>query len=156
MLTAQIETLNEGLEELKAALLDAHYNELSEHKNHGYPLNPNYSLYLQMENEGKVLYITLRKEGKLVGYFVGFITNCLHYQISTLSLDIMYVANDERGKRGGLILINAIKKEFRRRNIKLWRMGSKSKFEAATGHQMDRLLNAIGFEEFETVYALWA
>lgn len=156
MLTAQVEIFSEGVEELKAALLNAHYNELSEHKKHGYPLNPNFPEYIRAEAEGKVLYITLRRTGKLVGYFVGFITSCLHYQVPTLTGDVIYIYPDERGRHGGVILLKLILKEFKRRELKVARIGTKINYEIENGAQLERLLKLFNFEPTETMFTLWA
>lgn len=151
MLTAQIEPLSVGIEELKT-LLPTHYGELSEHYKQGICLNPDYKFYLDREKNGQLLYVTLRQDGKLEGYFVGFITNCLHYQTLTLSLDIIYVTPNARGLNGGVMLMKAIKKEFDRRGIRLWKMGLK---EAHREH-MEKLLLSFGFKPFERTYAMWA
>lgn len=151
MLTAQIETLKEGLPELKH-ILPMHYGELSEHYRHGIPLCPQYQTYLVHEERGEILYITLRDKGRLEGYFVGFVTRCLHYQTFTLTLDIIYVTPEARGQKGGVLLMKEISREFKRRGIKLWKMGLKEEHR----EHMEKLLLGFGFKPFERTYALWA
>lgn len=151
MLTAQIESLAKGLEELKP-LLPLHYEELSLHQFHGIPLNPQYDEYLRRDALGMVLYCTLREGGKLIGYFVGFIAPGLHYQdCLTLHMDIFYVVPEHRGAKGGIILFSAVKAEAKRRGIKAWFMGNKehSKVHATA------LFEAMNAEKAETHYCLW-
>ena len=126
MITAQVETLHGGgLEELQP-LLPIHYAELSLHKDHGFPLDPQYSEYLWKEAEGSVLYVTLREKGKLIGYFVGFISPGLHYKTClTLIMDIFYIVPEHRGKKGGVTLFSAVRKEAERRGVKCWFVGDK-------------------------------
>ena len=150
-LTAQVESLTAGLAELKP-LLPIHYEELSLHRFHGVPLNPQYDIYLQRDARGEVVYVTLRELGKLVGYFVGFVAPGLHYQdCLTLLLDIFYVVPEHRGNGGGLILFNAVKKEAIRRGVQAWFVGNKehSKVHATA------LFEAMKFEKSETYYCMW-
>lgn len=151
MITAQVESLTEGIEEIKP-LFPLHYEELSLHQFHGIPLNPQYGVYLARDSRGEILYATLRENGVIAGYFVGFIAPGLHYQdCLTLTLDIFYVVPEHRGNGGGLILFNAVKKEAKRRGVKAWFVGNKehSKVHATA------LFEAMGFEKSETYYCMW-
>lgn len=151
MITAQIESLTQGLEELKP-LLPLHYEELSLHQFHGIPLNPQYDEYLRRDAAGMVLYVTLREDGKLIGYFIGFIASGMHYKdCLTLTMDIFYVIPEHRGSKGGITLFSAVKNEAKRRGVKAWFMGNKehSKVHATA------LFEAMQAEKAETYYCLW-
>lgn len=151
MLTAQVESLTQGLPELKP-LLPGHYEELSLHQFHSIPLNPQYDEYLRRDAIGMSIYVTLREDGALCGYFVGFVAPGLHYQdCLTLTLDIFYVTPEHRGNNGGVILFSAVKKEAKRRGVKAWFVGNKehSKVHATA------LFEGLGFEKVETHYCLW-
>lgn len=149
MLTAQIETLsNGGLDEMKP-LLPLHWEELALDKDK-VPLAPMYDLYLKRESLGEVMYVTLRDNGKLIGYFVGFIAPGLHYQTClTLTMDIIFVHPDFRGKRGGYILLKKVEEEAKRRGIKRWFMG----FKTDHAEQMERLLQVMGMRKVEVYYS---
>lgn len=151
MITAHIEMLASGLEELKP-LLPGHYKELSLHQFHGIPLNPEYDKYLQREKMGECLYVTLRQAGRLVGYYVGFIMPGLHYrECLTAHADIFYVVPEVRGDGGGDILFSAVENELRRRRVNLWQAGEKihlSQFTSA-------LFRRHGLEPVETIYHKW-
>lgn len=151
MLTAQVESLTDGLAEIKP-LLPRHYEELSLHKDRGVQLDPLYDRYLMKDAVGEVLYVTLRKQGELVGYFVGFIGPALHYaSCVTLHSDIYYVVPEHRGDGGGAILFDAVRKEAKRRGARYWMSGDK---EHAHLHA-DRLHMMMGFQKIENVFGLW-
>lgn len=151
MITAQVERLHDVLEEMKP-VFPRHYEELSLHQFHGVPLNPQYDIYLQREDLGQVLFVSLREQGELVGYFVGFVAPGLHYRdCLTLTMDIFYVVPKVRGNNGGMILFNEVKREAKRRGIHAWFVGNK---EHAKVHAT-ALFNAMGFELSETYYCMW-
>lgn len=151
MLTTHIEHLMSQLDEI-LKLTPTHYHEISEHYKHDIPLNPDYNKYIIKENNGEILYITLRDSGKLVGYYIGFIHAALHYQdCLTLALDIIYVSPDSRGQKGGVLLMDAVKKEAKRRGVRIITMGCKESHKI----YMERLLLESGFAPFETHYSLW-
>lgn len=150
-LIAEVSSLEKGLDEIKP-LLPGHYEELSLHKDRGIELDPLYDRYLAAEKLGEVLYVTLRKEGQLVGYFVGLIGPALHYKSCvTLHSDIYYVVPEHRGDGGGMILFDAVRKEAKRRGARYWMSGDK---EHAHIHA-DRLHKMMGFEKIENVFGLW-
>lgn len=137
-------------------LWNIHYKELSEHYKKNIPLSPDYTRYLELEIQGKLLYITLREHGDLVGYFSGFLGTALHYNFClSLALDLFYVLPTHRGtldeQNGGILLLNAIKREAVRRGVVAWTMGRKSK----RGKHMEKLLIDAGFEPFEIHYVCW-
>lgn len=146
MITAQVESLSEGLEELKE-LLPLHYHELALNKDL-VPLCPNYQIYLDKDASGQICYVTLRSDGALIGYFVGFVEPGLHYQTClTCIMDIFYVVQDQRGQRGGLILFKEVEKELIRRGVQRWFVGSKCHKDASA------LFERLGFERVEIMYS---
>lgn len=149
MLTAQVEELtSETLEEAKP-LLPAHYDELSEHKLAGIPLDPQFGLYLARAAAGQVLYVTLREEGRLVGYLVSFVAPGMHYQTClTCTADIFFVRPDRRGLEGGKLLFSTWVNECRRRGILLTQIGIKLRHAAFA----KPLLEAAGFVEREVMF----
>ena len=78
MLTVQVESFPELLEELKP-LLPLHWEELALNKDK-VPLDPQYDVYLQKDVNGQVLSIAARENGELIGYFIGFVAPGLHYK----------------------------------------------------------------------------
>ncbi len=149
MITAQIEVLDEDtLDEVKP-LLPSHYDELSEHKQEGIPLDPQFDLYLARSAAGQVIYVTLRERGALIGYLVSFVVPGMHYQgCLTSTTDIFYVTPDLRGLRGGSLLFDAWKKECARRGVKLMQIGIKTRHAKYAGP----LLEAAGFNATELMF----
>lgn len=90
MITAHIESFEENLEYLKP-LLPIHYRELALNQDK-VPLSPQFDKYAAAEQHGELIFITLRKAGQMVGYFIGFIAPGLHYSTClTCQMDIFYV-----------------------------------------------------------------
>jgi GNAT superfamily N-acetyltransferase len=151
MITPHLESLRQGLPELQP-LLPRHYEELSLHKLHDHPLAPQYDVYLAREDQGQLMYMTLRANGELVGYYIGFIAPGLHYKSClTAHADIFYVVPEVRGGGSGDILFDAVEKEIRRRRCSLWQAGEKihlSQFTSA-------LFRKHGLEPAETIYHKW-
>lgn len=149
MLTAQAEELTaETLAEAKP-LLPFHYDELSEHKAAGIPLDPQYDLYLARAAAGQVLYVTLREAGTLVGYLVSFMAPGMHYKgCLTATGDIFFVYPTKRGLEGGKTLFSAWLKECKRRGIRLAQIGMKTRH----AKYVRPILEELGFFEAEVMF----
>lgn len=150
MITAQVESFSAGLNELKP-LLPLHYEELALDKDK-VPLDPQYGIYLARDALGEVLYVTVREDGRLAGYFIGFIAPALHYQTClTLTMDIFYIAEAHRGNGAGVMLFQTVKKEAVRRGVQRWFVGDKC--HAAV--HAETLFAAMGFEKVEHYWSIW-
>lgn len=148
MITCHVESFMERLPELKV-LLPLHYEELALNKDH-VPLSPQYDLYEIYEREGKLLFVTLREAGELVGYFIGTIAPGLHYSTClTCIMDIFYVRKDKRTGSAGVRLFRFVEKELRRRSVQRWFMGSKIHADASA------LFKRIGAKPVEVFYSKW-
>jgi len=148
MLTAQVEPWTAMLEQLKP-MFPAHWEELALNKDH-VPLDPQYDIYLERDRRGELLLITLRQDGDLVGYFIGFIAPGLHYKTClTLTMDIFYVWPGARGLNGGIIMFKAVHAEAKRRGVQRIFAGSKLHADASW------LFEKLGYEEVERYHSLW-
>jgi predicted GNAT superfamily acetyltransferase len=148
MITAHLESFEEGLEELKA-LLPLHYRELALNQDK-VPLAPQYHVYIERERAGGLVFATLRDAGELVGYFIGFIAPGLHYSTClTCTMDIFYVRQDRRSGRCGVNLFRFVKAELVRRGVQRWFVGSK------LHHDASALFKYLQFEPCETYYTMW-
>lgn len=149
MITVQLESLAERLEEIKV-LLPLHYEELALNQDK-VPLVPQYDIYLARERAGQLMMMTLREAGELVGYFIGFIAPGLHYSTClTCTMDIFYVKKELRGSGlPGLKLFRAVEKECKRRGVQRMFMGSKVKADASA------LFERLGAEKVEVYYSKW-
>lgn len=148
MITAQIESFAERLEELQK-LLPMHYEELALNQDK-VPLAPQYDIYIARERLGELLFVTLREAGALVGYFIGFIAPGLHYKTClTCTMDIFYVHPAKRKGTAGVRLFRFVEAELMRRGVQRWYMGSKVHADASP------LFKRIGAEPVETYYSKW-
>jgi GNAT superfamily N-acetyltransferase len=148
VLTAQVESLTERLDEMKP-LFPLHWEELALNRDR-VPLDPQYDIYLRRDAASEVLFVTIREAGELVGYFVGFLAPGLHYRTClTLTMDIFYLHPSRRGRQGGVMLFKAVEAEAKRRGVQRVFYGSKSHKDAS------RLFEAFGCEQVETYYSKW-
>ena len=149
MITYCIEPFSRVYAEL-LPLLHKHYEEISLHKDHGFPLAPKVGAYLAREQDGTLLMVIGREAGQIVCYFVCFIAPGLHYEnCLTCSPDIFFVREDKRGGRAGIRLFQFVERELKRRGVKLWFVGSKN------AHSVVGLLKYLKFEPVETIHAKW-
>lgn len=146
--TAQEESLTDTLEELKPHF-PAHWEELGLFKDK-MPLDPQYGVYLEHDAAGQAFLATLRADGALVGYFVGFITPGLHYQQTlTCKMDICFIQPAFRNAGSGFLLFETVKAALRKRGVKLWWVGSKN-------HKpIEAFFQAFGFTQEEAYFAMW-
>ena len=145
----QLESFEERLEELQT-LLPLHYKELALNQDK-VPLSPIYDIYIQRERLGQLIFMTMRQEGELVGYFIGFIAPGLHYSTClTCTMDIFFIRPDVRGSGlPGLKLFRALEKELKQRGVDRWFVGSKVKADASA------LFERLDFEKVEVYYSKW-
>lgn len=148
MLTAQVENLTASQPEVER-LFQYHWEKLALDKDK-VPLDPQYEVYRQREARGEILYVTLRDAGKLVGYWIAFITPGLHYQTClTAQLDIWNLVSGYETGQAAMILMRAVEREYRRRGINRSFVGEK------LHRPMGRLFKAFGYEPVETHYSKW-
>ena len=150
MITAQVENLTAHLEDLKA-FFPKHWEELALNKDK-VPLDPQYDIYLRRDALGEVLFVTLRKDGPIVGYFVGFVAPGLHYRTClTLTMDIFYLDPEHRDGNPGpaLKLFREVEREATRRGVDRMFYGSK------IHRDVGRLFEHLGLEKVETYYSKW-
>lgn len=147
MITVQLESFEDRLEELKV-LLPLHWRELAINQDK-VPLAPNFDFYIQYERGGQLIFMTLREDGALKGYFIGFITPGLHYSTClTCKMDIFYIHPDSRGSAlPGLKLFREVEQELKRRKVQQWYVGSKIKQDASA------LFRRLGFEPIEVYHS---
>jgi len=148
MITYQVEALPGFLEELKP-LLPIHWEELALNKDK-VPLDPQYDIYLSRDALGQVISMTMRDDGELVGYFIGFVAPGLHYKTClTCTMDIFYVHPAHRGSGSGFGLFKAMEKEIKRRGVQRLFVGSKLHKDASW------LFEKLGYQEVERYYSKW-
>jgi GNAT superfamily N-acetyltransferase len=148
VITFQPEPFPQFLQEVQP-LLPLHWEELALNKDK-VPLAPQFDVYLERAARGEVLLVTARSEGRLIGYFIGFVAPGLHYKTClTLTLDIFYIHPDYRRGSAGIRLFKAVEQEARRRGVQRMFVGSKLHKDASI------LFERLGYTEVERYYSAW-
>ena len=148
MITAQVEPWSKFVKDA-VELFPAHWEELALNKDK-VPLSVQHDVYLAYEAAGQTLVVTLRQKGRLVGYFVGFVSPALHYSTClTLQMDIFWTHPDIRGRMEGVKLFRAVEAEAKRRGVQRIFYGSKLHKDAS------RLFEYLKMEPVEVYYTKW-
>lgn len=148
MITAQVEKLSDSLQEMKW-LFPEHWKELALNQDK-IPLDPLYDQYLKEELEGSIVYVTIREDGDIVGYFVGNVGISKHYRsLLMCTPDIFYVHPEKRHQDIGTLLFNTVEIELKRRGVRKWLVGDKNHKLAAI------FFEKLGFEKIENIYSKW-
>ena len=148
MITAHIESFEKNLEYLKP-LLPIHYKELALNQDK-VPLSPQFDKYVAAEQRGELIFITLRKAGQMVGYFIGFIAPGLHYSTClTCQMDIFYVLPGHRGGGAGFQLFKFVEQQLKKRGVQRMFVGSKMHKDASW------LFEKLNYTPVETYYSAW-
>jgi hypothetical protein len=147
--TFHFESFEERLDELKE-LLPVHWAELATHQDK-VPLSPQYDRYITVERAGGLLFMTVRESGVLIGYFIGFLQQGLHYSTCfECRMDICFISPQHRGASLlGLKMLRKFEEELRRRGVQRWYAGSK------VYAPMDVLFERIAMEPVEKYYCKW-
>lgn len=149
MITFNVERFSDVYGEM-LPLLHEHYGEISTHKDHGVPLDPQVEAYRAREADGSLLMVIGRSDGAIVAYFVAFIAPALHYRSClTCSPDIFFVEQSRRGAMIGAQMFRFVEHELRRRGVKRWSVGSK------VAHDASALFRHLDFEPVETTFEKW-
>lgn len=149
MITIHPESFKATLPELKE-ILPLHWDELALNKEK-VPLDPQYDLYFKYEDTGQLLFMVIRENGKIAGYFIGMIAPGLHYRTClTCTMDIFYIHPEHRGAAMlGVKLFRAVEKECKRRGVDRMYVGSKVKADASI------LFERLGYGRIEVFYSKW-
>lgn len=148
MITTHTESFEQNLDYLKP-LLPIHYAELALNQDK-VPLSPQFDKYIDAERRGELIFITLRKAGEIVGYFIGFIAPGLHYSTClTCQMDIFYVLPEHRGGGSGFQLFKYVEQQLKQRNVQRMFVGSKMHKDASW------LFEKLGYTPVETYYSTW-
>lgn len=148
MITYQVETLEDTLEELKP-ILHKHHREASTFREN-LPLDPNYDAYEIMDETGYIMLYTARDEGELVGYCLYFINQDLHHKTHTVAKnDFIFVHPDYRKSEVTIEL-------FKQAEEVLKELGVSYITQSMKAHKTFKtLMDILEYEELECVYHKW-
>lgn len=93
-------------------LLELHWEQIALNKNK-IKLNPDWEQYKKLNDAGLLYFYSARNDGKLVGYFVAFVTPHLHYSDHKFATtDIIFIHPDYRKGSAGSRLIKYAEKHL--------------------------------------------
>ena len=129
------------------SLLDLHYNEIALNQDR-IKLNPDWDVYNELEQQGKLKIFTARDTDTLVGYFVVVVGVNMHYKDHTFACnDIIYLHKEYRKGFAGIKLIKFAKKCLTEDGVSVLAINTKV-------HQpFDKVLERLGFNLIERVYS---
>ena len=149
MISYSVEPFKDVVEEL-GELLHAHWKELAWFQDR-VPLAPRWDTYAESDDKGDLIIIIARDEGKVVGYFVGFLNLSLHYGDTLMCvMDILYVTPKYRNDSTGYRLFSLGEKAAKDKGAQFMVCGTK------VGEQdISAIFKHKGFEHFEAHYTKW-
>ena len=155
MLTFQTENWSD-LERDGSELFKVHYDELALHKE-VMPMGLDGSIYLELERLKRLLVVTVRRDGELVGYYLAiFIPKHPHNKdaapVSTT--DMFYVHPDHRRGGTGAKLLMFVAQELKKLGIGVASLSIKWQREEDLDWSTMKMLIALGWEPTDLVFQL--
>ena len=116
MINFDVEKYAQVNEDIKD-LIKLHYEEIAVNKD-VIPLDPDWDKYKHLCDNELLITITVRDEGKLIGYSIFFITNHLHYKSTKYANnDLLFLHPDYRAGMLGLRLIRESEKILKEKKV---------------------------------------
>ena len=147
-LSLAVEQFSQVIEEAKP-LLYRHWEEIALDRDR-VPLEPDWARYASLEAMGALSVVTMRQNGRLVGYTCMVVQPGLHYRSCLEArMDIFWLAPECRGRMGGVRLFRAVEKELSRRGVKRIYAGSKLHKDVSV------LFEKLGYMPVERWFSKW-
>ena len=128
-------------------LIELHWSEIALNQDN-IKLNPDWSAYHSLEEQGKLKIFTARNGDRLVGYFVVIVGNNIHYKDHLFATnDIIYMHKDYRKGFAGIRLIKFAERHLKEDGVSVLTINTKI-------HQpFDAVLERLKFNMVERVYS---
>lgn len=111
-----LDNFKDNLEQLKL-LFPIHWQEAKFDEDN--KLDMNYEVYLKAEENGSLIFISLKDKEKLIGYFTGLVYNSLHCKNDKwIMQDLIFVHPDYRKKFGGIKLLKKLEEISKQLGVK--------------------------------------
>jgi GNAT superfamily N-acetyltransferase len=137
---------DELIEEMRP-LLFKHWKEIATYQDR-IPLDPDFSLYAKLDAMGKLLCLTARLDGRLIGYSVFLLTRVAHYKSTLCAVnDVIYVEPEFRKGSIGVRLIRESEKRLKDLGV------VKMTWHTKTSNDLSALLLKMGFAVDEIMMA---
>jgi len=146
MISYQQESLVTTKEDARP-LLEKHWEEIALNKD-TIKLNPDWDAYAELEDAGVLKIFTARLDGQLIGYFVVFVKEHLHYKDHLFAYnDILFLTKEYRKGFTGAKLMKFAEKCLKEDGVSVVIVNTKR-------HKpFDVLLNWLGYKHIENIYS---
>lgn len=143
--TYQLESMAECVDEMRG-LWPLHWQEIALDKDK-VPLEPDVETFSVLEDCGQLQIVTVRDDGRLVGYHVSLVRPHLHYRSSlTAYVDMYFVHPDYRAGMVGVKLFKEAERFLRERGVQRVYTGTK------LHHDVGRVLERLGHKQTERLF----
>lgn len=113
-------------------------------------IDPNVMAYEQLDNAGKLIIMTARSDGELVGYATSVIHDHPHFKSTKVGFgDASYLAPEHRKGWTGLKLFKLTEKVLRDLKVQRYYLPV---FEQGG---MEKIFNRLGFKAEHTIHSKW-
>lgn len=149
MITVQVERWKDVWQEA-SPLWIPHYDEVGQNKEK-MKLNPDIEQYNHLDSMGMFHIVTVRKDGKLVGYHAAEIGTLRHYKDVLISnSDLYWIDPSCRGAAGAALKLFAeVERSSKARGVKVLYDATKLYLDH------DRLFKHLGYKPIERRYSKW-
>lgn len=128
-------------------LLEKHWQEIAVNKEH-IKLNPDWEAYADLEASGNLKIFTARDGSALIGYFVVFVRNHIHYKDHLFAHnDILFLSEPYRKGFTGIKLIKFAEECLKADGVSVLTINTK------THKPFDGVLQRLGFNHVENIYS---
>lgn len=110
-------------------IFKSHYDELITEKERS-PYGPNYRSFIASENQGSLLFISIRDGAKMIGYMINLIAPSFEYKgILTCVSSFTYILPDYRKKSAGWQAMNYLEEKLKELGVQEWLAGYRVNFD---------------------------
>lgn len=114
------------------------------HGERGFAIEPNFEQYQWLADQGALLVVTLRDDGKLQGYGLGILYRSLHHKpVMAGNIDTFYIEPGYRSRAA--VLIERLEAEFKARGASI--IG----WPTSPGGALCEMLKALGYRPDDVV-----
>jgi GNAT superfamily N-acetyltransferase len=144
-ITYQVEKPSVVLPEM-VPFFAAHWQEIAMNRDR-VPLDVDYDKYLALGEAGRLHVVTVREDGKLVGYHVSFIEPHLHYKSTLFAhTDIYYLDPPKRKGSTGVKLFQFVEQSLKSIGVKVMTTSTKAHADISP------IFERLGWTKRETVF----
>lgn len=134
-------------------LFKRHWQEIAVNKKR-VPLDPNFKLFCDYDLVGVLRVLTVRAQGKLIGYVFVMVGPHLHYASTTwCHVDMFYLEPEHRRGRTGIRMFNEVELHARDAGAAVIYATEKLHFKNRRGKPVGRLFRYLGYRPTERVYS---